>query len=400
MKYLFIDIEWDMAEEKNDMSMNQIVSIGVVLTDENNKKIKSYFSYIKPERSEKIRDKTLKCIHTSRERLETAKAFSEALKGYQEMLDMADIWIIWSLDAYHILEANLERNNYNVRNKRTIVLQDLLSINIKEKKQVVQIGLKYLLDALGIFVNEKRLHFAYYDVLLLRKIYFKLLERIKKNPLSERAFLKSKYSNIVHREDCVFANHINPENVSKVQLVDFMTGAYTICKCCQPNKVILRTLKKQKKKGKEKKEEQKKNVKAHVEKTKIKNISVCDEKSILRKCEKLGLWCRFAQNVIYVRSKKSYWRIYHENMVFKSLYHQNYLFFNNTKNKKFSKCNEGFHLQKINAKTIDEIISYIYNHDKHLSIPNSRSERNIEKLLRDIAINPEEKYVHFKYVER
>ena len=87
------------------------------------------------------------------------------------------------------------------------------------------------------------------------------------------------------------------------------------------------------------------------------------EASFERHCENLGLRCTFAQNIVFVQSKCSHWRIYHDGCFVTKLEHENYKrSFPFLKQKHF-KFGEGFHQQKLRNKDIYDVAYYITHHD-------------------------------------
>lgn len=92
------------------------------------------------------------------------------------------------------------------------------------------------------------------------------------------------------------------------------------------------------------------------------------EASIYKQCQYYGISCKFAENIIYLRTPVARWKIEYEDSYVRTLLHENYRPNRNFTHRQRRKPGEGYHIHKIDNHEIHNVIRYIHFHDKkHLN---------------------------------
>ena len=90
------------------------------------------------------------------------------------------------------------------------------------------------------------------------------------------------------------------------------------------------------------------------------------EENIELICGEFGMKCSVAFDVVFLKTKAGYWRIYIKDDKVDRVFHGNYRMSKTDFGKKKKKYNEGFHEQKISTDNFYDVVRYIYYHDKYM----------------------------------
>ena len=88
------------------------------------------------------------------------------------------------------------------------------------------------------------------------------------------------------------------------------------------------------------------------------------ERYVSQLCRRLHLECSFAVGIIFVKSKYTTWRIYHQEGMIERVCHENYRNYICAGRKLSGKFEYGFHLQEVRATNFKEVLIYIAKHDR------------------------------------
>jgi ERI1 exoribonuclease 2 len=191
MDKLIVDLE--MADKafirKDDASTTifEIIEIGAVLLDENNKQIAEYISYVKPEYC-RLSKKITKITGITEDKLENAPKVTEALKGLTDIVRDVNNTTLYTWSDTDIITMKKEIFTKDIHNsdldtliKNFVDLQKEFDTTIGLNKQS---NLEKALNLIGIDF-EGTAHDALVDAKNTAKIYTSLLDDAKVQKIVE-----------------------------------------------------------------------------------------------------------------------------------------------------------------------------------------------------------------------
>lgn len=105
---------------------------------------------------------------------------------------------------------------------------------------------------------------------------------------------------------------------------------------------------------------------------KTKGYQPLNEDSFAQYCNSYGLQCSFAEEIVFIKTNLSQWRIYHNGIIVEKLYHSSFITGGIMKSQKSGRLKyaEGFHEQKIPRDVGDniyDVLQYIIRHEQYKS---------------------------------
>lgn len=359
IKYLFLDIEWNSASKTYDNTKDEILEMAFVAFSEDFKIEKKFARIVKPEHIDQVSKETLQLLHLSKKTLEDAKEISIILEKFQKTFQQFEILIVWNKAAYHLLIENMETEKFKLPKHRVVVLQDVLSALSGNNKG--KIGFERALKKYGVSYNSKQLHWAKYDVGCLKKLFCSASYQCHKQRIlvEDCSMVKSSNSLVIHNVECHYVAYIKEKYQMKANIMDFFNG-YALCKHCVSARRFPKLL---------------------FYKTADWSSEIQLHEEVIKKlCTQYHLKYQIGEGVIFIQTKVSSWRIYHNYEKVTEVYHENYRF---KKSQKFinRKCNDGFHKQDIKGESLFEVLQYIQQHDKFFFREKKSAKQRIDILF-------------------
>ena len=344
---LFLDVEW--ADDKD----KTILQIGAFLYNEDYKLITEFYSVVCPEHIEKMSRISLELMNLSCEDLEKSDPIENVLKKFDARIKDYDEIIIWTDQAYQILSEKMNTFGFQFKKHRKVILQEVLKEiyrKLRFSKALKQFGIKH---------KDERLHNAKYDALYLKALYWAIQKEYSEYHRwkSNITYYYSLRSDIIHSENCLYVKRMTSDNRRNTNPIKIFDG-FKMCKCCKNDFRFKR----------EKAVSQK-----------ILNNSFRDE-SIYEMCNYLGLRCTISDNVIFIKTDFSSWRIYHNHEEVTHVYHEN--FRKNMSSESQKKIKHGYHEQNIKSCSLYATLKYIRKHDKKCLIRKNKYQQRMYYLFK------------------
>ena len=376
---IFLDIEWNQVN-------NEILSIGALGCDIKFKPRQNFSAFVRPEHMLDVSDSLISFIHSTREKINSAREISSVMKKFfEDFPDMSVIsimtFIVWTREAFDIFKSNVKELGYELPNYRVVVLQDVLKfINYKYPKCY---GMSYFLDVMGLEYDKTRFHDSAYDVDILSDMYMQLRKSILDFFSGDNTVtvLKNRNTNVLHKDSCIYADRVTEGNRERVPVTEILNG-YLPCMKCACDKEWQKELFGDFSLGKEKEKKLSSTEIFMPKKLPVNDLEeFCDE-NIEKTCKEYNLNYRIASGIIYIDTAKGSWMVYHDNCRVLNLFHKNYMFHaaHEKAGKQKAKYHKGYHDQGVKLKTLREACKYICKHD---SSPNAykRKKTRLEELF-------------------
>lgn len=347
---LFLDVEWSRGK------VDQIIQVGAILFDKQYKIITEIYSIVCPDMIEEIKQSSLDLMKLSMEQLIQSDSIETVLLKFNQRFQDYDEIIVWNEEAYWLWISKMKEFGLKVENHRIIILQELLCDTLKK------LSFQTALKNFGVKHKQNRLHCSKYDVRYLKSLYQNVQKeygnyfRWKRN----LKFYQSTHSNRIHSENCHVLKRINMENQVNVYPEKIFDG-YKICQCCKKDFTFQRS--------------KELHPKTFQEPFKDENI--------YEMCNYFGLKCTISDNVIFIRTQFSSWRIFHDYEQVTKLYHEN-----NRKDlahERRKTIKHGFHKQEMYTTSLFSVLKYIRNHDKRYSGNKNRYQQRMDHLFELVA---------------
>lgn len=334
MKYAIIDLEWLSKPYKN------IVQIGGIMFDNDNKEISRFYKIIRP--AVKLRQKEADFMHLTADALNSGISITSAAKQFIFWLNGCRELIVWSEDAQQMLHELLSEYEDMMYHK-------IIALKCKYKIQLGEASFENTCKRFGIKICNP-LHISINDCIYLASVYrilYNIPPWVDKRTVIAKSFDAKQYrksysnctytalpeSSVFHRKSCHYIYEKNNDRkISFFNSEHAVILGYEPCKCCKPDTANV-----------------------------IREKWNYDE--IEEYCSALKLRCVIYPECIYVTTDISSW-------FFKSgkdtivLYHSNFFRRNHYKHNKWK---EDYHEQQKRFDDPMDAVYYIYCHDKSAS---------------------------------
>lgn len=375
MKYLFLDVEGHQGNNKLSISEEDILEISAICVDKDFKNEKSFFSMVKPKHMDAVNDRTLSLLRLDRKVLEDALTIEVVMEKFIKTFSKFEVIVVWNRYTYDLFLKAATHNGIKVPDFRVVVIQELLSVIDKPVLGEV-IEFEKAIIRYHVNFNPKLLHFAKHNVDCLKKLYcsvkFQYKYQCKVEQINEVVMLNN--SIVIHSSKC---HYVSEDNViKKAKETDVFYG-YPMCKHCinagnyttMPENLVFE---------------------------KLDDMEEYSEEKVAKICERFNMDYKFSDSVLFVRTKMSSWRIYHDGIKITNIYHENYRKSKSEIGKRKKKCNEGFHRQDIKCNNFYEALSYIHSHDKYFLNANQNKQGRIDMLFAMVEKERQEKEVEIE----
>ena len=111
------------------------------------------------------------------------------------------------------------------------------------------------------------------------------------------------------------------------------------------------------------------------------------EENVSRICDRYHMTCKFVDGMFAVGTGIGKWGVFHDGKNVISVYHENYRGNYGQRKKKKKKYNEEFHKQNVDTADMEEVLEYIYYHDKNFFSGkkfNSKLEYLLDKVEKEL----------------
>lgn len=376
---IFLDVEWNQIN-------NEILSIGALGCNIKFKPRKDFYALVRPEHMSDVSDSLISFIHSTREKINSAREISSVTKKFfEDFPDMSVVsimtFIVWTREAFDVFKSNVKELGYELPNYRVVVLQDVLKfINYRNPKCC---GMAYFLELMGLEYDKTRLHDSAYDVDMLSDMYMQLRKSFLEffSGDKEVTVLKNRNTNVLHKDSRIHADKMTESNRERVSITEILNG-YLPCMKCACDGEWQKELFGDFRLGKEEEEKIPAEEIFLPKKATVNALEeFCDE-NIERICKEYNLNYRIASGIIYIDTAKGSWMVYHDNCRVLNLFHKNYMFHAAPEKagKQKAKYHKGYHDQGVKLITFREACKYIYKHDNS---PNAyqRKKTRLEELF-------------------
>ncbi len=176
MEYVIFDLEWNRDyTDINNKCPDEIIEIGAVKIDMENKRQSEFHSYIKPNIYQSVNRDIKKLTGITDDLLDLGIPFSEAIQHFKAWVGEGNILMSWGTDDLPILRSNSLFYNQSETFTYLNLYIDLQYYVVKSLMSGTrQIGLTKAADSLGISYDVKGLHSAIADALLSGEIFKKV----------------------------------------------------------------------------------------------------------------------------------------------------------------------------------------------------------------------------------
>lgn len=365
-KYLFLDVEWNQPEGVYDEDKNEIVSIGIVQTDQYLNEEKIFFKLVRPENIETITETTYKLLHLHKNTLLEAEPIRTISKLVYNEFHNFDLLVVWNMDAFQVFQHTMSKLGLAFAEEKVFCLQPLMERIIENGGTV---SFSKALSTFKIPYEWAHMHIAKHDAKYLKTLYAEAKERyidfVRLNHPGK--YVRSVSTDTVHRATCHHARRLAPENSEPFRLTQLFEG-HRFCGYCSKRQRITKEIVTNAKKRPPRD---------------YKKVNRFDDEAIQQWCADYNLTCNISDGLIFVKSPCSSWRVYHDYRKVTAVYHESYYKFSDKEYRR-KKVNEGYHRQKVAGKSMTSVLQYIYYHDQNRMSGVVKQKSKVELLLEQV----------------
>lgn len=175
---LFLDLEMSMHPYKKDPHFTQeIIQVGYILVDQNNKIVATYDEIIKPTIHKKLSKRTLKFLEITQEEVEQGLEFKNFYEHFSRLVEQYDpAIVVWGKNDFLALQEGYQVNNLPTLRDQTRYI-NLLKIIKNYFHLRNDIGLFNALELFhGTALNQT--HNAYEDAHATMQIFHQFLKLV------------------------------------------------------------------------------------------------------------------------------------------------------------------------------------------------------------------------------
>ncbi|MDD3137743.1 MAG: exonuclease domain-containing protein [Lachnospiraceae bacterium] len=354
MKYLFLDMEWNQLKNKFNVSEEEILEISAICTDKELKNKKTFSKIVRPEHIQDVNKRILSFLKLGENVLADALPIYEVLNKFTRAFPEFNILVVWSRCTYDLFINAIEQNRIVLPQHKVIALQELLTIIDNF------MGFEKAMKTYKIKYNPKLLHCSKHDVFYLKELFCTtkfLYEHQCQGYYWNKKPVRLKSSDVIHSSEC---HYIQEKSSLQATGYEDIFNGYKLCKHCVNTKRHVVMPKK-------------------LDVQKIYESYKFSEEKIAKLFEKYEMECNFSNKVIFIRTHISSWRIYHDEEKIINIYHENYR--KNEKIRKRIRFNDGYHIQNIKCRNLNDAINYIQKHDENFFTKKNNNQNRIDLLF-------------------
>ena len=350
IRRLFCYIEYNKIHKnmKYNPSNYDLLEIGAILYVDD-EEVKTYSRFIHPQYMELMtKERYLSFGGLKQFDLENASSIEDISRRFYKTFYEYDLLVMWSRKEYEILMASLKRGGHVQAEHKAIFLEELIKMSKGYSKPFLS-----ELKAYKVNVDDKyNLHYSKYKAKYLAELYFAAKKSYSVFLKREDFwFMKSCCGNVVHKVGCSIGKKIPIKYVREASIADLFDG-YEVCdECCKGKLMLLPD-------------------RSHVRYPKK---SQFEEEQIAKMCEEFGMKYTLSENIVFVKTQYSSWRVFHDGKFVLDVYHENLRLDDQDKVWKKDSFNEGFHKQRVFSNILYDVLYYIHNHDRDFFRLNNRS---------------------------
>ncbi len=363
-KYLFLDIEWNQAPGTHEVKDREPVQIGIVATDKQLKRSKTFSKGICLSCPQSYNPETLAVSHATYNALMKTNTEEKVLRELQMSFPRFRYLVVWTYPTYELLKQELDKYGLTMPRHQVIVLQSVLMTVAGDG--INQIGFERALKQAGVEYEKRKLHYSKYDAIYMYLLFHKCYEEYKTATLGEVCNLNQK-THVLHTGECSFVKREPGPNWAIADKTAIFQSN-RICKVCgcKENWHRLHW-------------SDRSNIKAEKKACYLRELSLTEE-NIGKICNRFRLEYNVARDMVFIRTTFSRWIVYLcDNEVVK-LQHENYRQKRGDACKIHKKCMEGYHEQILPSNIFYDVVSYIKRHDTGMMQKLSEKSR-MEKIF-------------------
>ncbi|MCR5236199.1 MAG: hypothetical protein K6E34_03215 [Lachnospiraceae bacterium] len=230
---------------------------------------------------------------------------------------------------------------YKVRNPFSAIIS-LKDIMIMGRKDVIG-SFERAMSEYQISYHYRFLHHSSYDVIHLKALYRKFLERCNK---TDRSFslTVNEYTGTIHRDTCSFVARATEHSCRPFEINDLFSGGRLCKRCCRGLPAWTTPLT----------EEEKNTIRLQDSVRRIKEYRQFEETSIAGMCAQFGFDYSVNGMMIDIKTSCGRWRLYHDKKEVTKVYHGNHY----GKNSRL-----GYHEQEGMRGSLYKVLNRISQHD-------------------------------------
>lgn len=389
-RYIFLDVEWIQKGSRFDAKAANIASMAYTVKSIKMKTKATDFCYVKPECT--ISDKFCEFIHAKREELLHGVDLGDAMAKLVSVCRRGDILVLWGNDAYTLLCTAIEKCGLTLPAHTTLFLRDLLQLfgGMKQRRYSFETYFR----AYGFKPSVEKFHNSRYDVHCLVRLFEAIRGKCSsiQGKLPEALFFTSVGTHVLHAPGCRHLQRIKPDNLRQAKLGELLKK-HTVCKHCVKDKQWLASvfagmprisqdvLHQCSSQG-----SKEVNIKAKSQ------LHPINDYTIARLCKQYGFEYKISEGVIYIKTHKAKWLLYHNLKLVTKIMHENYHYGNGLRQlDKARHCfTHNYHDQGIKKRSLEAALYYIDQHEKS---PYTYKPKltNIDRLLYSISREGETK---------
>ena len=344
IRRLFCYIEYNEIKKSDEFNPDNydLIEIGASLYVDD-EEVKSYARFVRPQHFELMtKERYLSFGGLKESDLQQAEALEDISRRFYKTFYEYDLLIMWSREDYEILMINLIKGGHIQAEHKAIFLKDLIQITNGYCKSFIK-ELKYY----NVKVEDRyNLHYSKFKVRYLAKLYFAAKKSysvfLKKEGIIH---VRSKYGNVIHNVECDIARRIPVKNIIEASRADFFDGISLCKRCCQGKMRLLPD-------------------KEHI---RFSSKYQFDEFQVAKMCAEFGMEYQIAEGIIFINTKMSSWRLFHDNVLVTKVYHENLRMddYENTGREKRD-FEKGYHRQRVYSRNLYDVLYYIHVHDRDM----------------------------------
>ena len=371
IKLYALDMEWSKQE-----GLVQPLEIGLLPMEG---KEDPYFSLIAPSDVERLQTRVFGFLRQKKASFMKAPSFDAVVREMRKIMIPGGVKaaaVVWHEDTkVNFVEAC---KVYKVRNPFSAIVS-LKDIMIMGRKG--QVGsFERAMSEYNISYQERYLHHSSYDVIHMKRLIYRYIERCKE---TERPFrlLLNEHTGIIHADYCQYVAVAEEHSIRDFDIKDLFSGTRLCKKCCRklPPWAAPFT------------DEERSVIKLGDNVRKIKYDQQFQETSVAGMCAHFGFDYAINGQMIDIKTPCGRWRLYHNEKEVISVTHGNHYGKNSRR---------GYHKQKGIHGPLYKVLSYISTHDsaieKHEVRQPKKHKDTTEMMVKKVSHHTKRNY----YVEK
>ena len=338
-----------------------------------------YFSLIAPSDTDRLNPRIFSFLRQKKTAIMNAPSFDVVVREMRKEMIPGDVKaaaLVWHDDTrVNFADAC---KAYKVRNPFSAIvsLKDIMIMGRKE-----QVGsFERAMSEYNISFQGRYLHHSSYDVIHLKRLFYRYMDRCKETERPYRLLL-NEHSGIIHFDSCRYVAGAKERVCRDFTVEDLFYGARLCKKCCNNLTPWAAPLT----------DEERSLIKLGDNVRKIKDYKQFQETSVAGMCAHFGFDYAINGQIIDITTPCGRWRLYHNEKEVTTVFHGNHYGKNNRR---------GYHEQKGVHGALYKVLSYISTHDsaieKHEIRQPKKHKDTTAKMIKKVSHHTKRNY----YVEK